>query len=136
MDAEQVLHQYDVAAQNLRTTDLALSFFHDAKEFYVLNKEELEEQMRTWRKLSKEGRLKMAAYNNRTQTAKGRTWYFLVVQAYYPNGNMMECNVDPFGLFVLNEMVSGFLYAFTREANRNMVYEYVMKDVPQPEPET
>lgn len=132
LDAAKVIHQYDKATQQLGSTDLALSFFHAAKEFYVLNKAELEEQMRTWRKLAKEGTVKMRAYNNKTQTARGRTWHFLVVQSYHPNGEMMECNVDPFGLFVLGELVNGFVYAFTREANRNMVYEYVMKDVSQP----
>jgi hypothetical protein len=45
---------------------------------------------------------------------------------------MEECCWDPFGLFILGEMVSGYIYAFKTAQNRDAIYSYVMKDIEEP----
>jgi hypothetical protein len=117
--------------------DLAISYIHHAGQLSWFDKKEMTSQMKSWRKLAKEGKMKMGHYNNKTKkTDDGREWFFLVAQCYDPiTTKMKECNFDPLGLFVMGEMVSGYLYAFRNKENRDKVFEYVMKDIAPPNPD-
>ena len=92
----------------------------------AMNNVEMAEQMKLWRKEAKKSKLVIRGCNNKQRTLEdGMTWYFLVVQ---PEG-LEDVGMDSLGLMLLGEMVSGFVYAFTRKANRDMVYEYVMRGI-------
>jgi hypothetical protein len=108
--------------------ETAITFKHDACDFGMLNQAEMTEEMRRWRQLRKEGRIKIEEYNNKLRvieginsTLNGKKWYVLTIQPIKD-----EVAIDPFGLFVLGYMVSGYIYAFDKEENRDAVYKYVM----------
>ena len=110
--------------------ETAITFKHAANDFGLVNQIEMTEQMKSWRLLRKSGKIKIEEYNNKTQviedintTLNGKKWYILVVQPTDENENIA---VDPFGLMILGYMVSGYIYAFDKEVNRDAVYKYVM----------
>lgn len=92
----------------------------------VMNIEELQEQMRSWRKMAREGKLKIMDYNNITKNVLNQEWHILVVQPY-EDGKQLPRNPDPVGLLLMNYMVSGYIYAFKKKENRDDVANYVMK---------
>jgi hypothetical protein len=97
----------------------------------VLDKEEMTEQMREWRSLAKAGKLKIMDCNCKTTTLpNNKKAWFLVVQPFDPEtGNMKDAQLDPVGLFIVGEMVSGYIYVFDSKRNRDAVKEYVMKGI-------
>ena len=106
-------------------TEMAVCFNHYHKQFSLLNRGELNEQMTIWKKQRKSGEVKIKRYNSKTAVVDGKEYHFFVVQPQ-KNGKMLECNFDPMGLFILGEWVSGYIYAFTNKANRDAVEKYVM----------
>ena len=91
------------------------------------NNKELTEQMICWRKQRKEGVIKIQPCNNRTKTIQGKTWYILVAQQL-KDGEIENTGIDPLG-FGFDEgayIVTGLIYIFKHEANRDATYKYVM----------
>ena len=106
--------------------DVCWFYFHREGGIAVMNIKELQEQMREWRKLAVQGKLKIMDYNNKTKkTFDGKEWYILVVQRY-ENGVCVSEAPDPTGM-LMNYMVSGFIYAFQKKSNRDDVAKYVMR---------
>jgi hypothetical protein len=129
---ESVEKQYAYAISDRRPNEICITYIHRLHGFSWFNKTIMNKQMKLWRKDAKENKIKMGLYNNKTtKDEQNNTWYILVVQEYC-DGEMEECNFDPMGLFIMGEMVSGFMYAFQSESNRDAVYNYVMKDIEQP----
>jgi hypothetical protein len=128
----QFQSQYAHALRCERKGDIGLSYIKRAEQFSWFDKAEITAQSKAWRQLAVQGKFKIGRYNNKERTHDGRTWYFLVGQPYKTNGKMEECSWDPFGLFILGEMVSGFIYAFKTAQNRDAIYSYVMKDIEEP----
>ena len=92
----------------------------------VMNIEELQGQMREWRKLAVQGKLKIMEYNNKTKkTFDGKEWHILVVQRY-ENGFCVSEEPDPTGM-LMNYMVSGYIYAFQKKSNRDDIANWVMR---------
>ena len=133
LNREQVVAQFietmkDRKANKNKVGDeaeIAFCFNHQHKQFALLNRGELNEEMKRWKKNRKAGITKIKRFNSKTANVKGTEYHFLVVQPY-KNGKMTQCNFDPMGLFIFGEMVSGFIYAFTNKANRDAVEKYVM----------
>lgn len=117
------------------TDDIALSYISYSKQFAWFDKKQITTKSRMWRQLAVLGYFKISKYNNKEQTKYGRTWYFLVGQPCDINHKIKNCNIDPFGLYILGESVSGYIYAFNTEKNRDAIYEYVMKYIDEPEDE-
>ena len=126
---EQIECQYKHALTQHLQGDLALSFISYHSQFSWFDKKTITVQSKMWRKLALNGQTKINSYNNKEVVVDGYTWYSLVVQPYKPNGKMDDCCFDPFGLMVLGEWVSGYIYAFKTKQNRDAIYSYVMKDV-------
>ena len=130
---EQVVAQWnktikDRKANRGKTGDdaeMAVCFNHYHKQFSLLNRGELNEQMTIWKKQRKSGEVRIKRYNSKTAVVDGKEYHFFVVQPA-KNGKMVECNFDPMGLFILGELVSGYIYAFTNKGNRDAVEKYVM----------
>ena len=91
------------------------------------NNKELTEQMMAWRKQRKEGTLIIQPCNNRTKIIQGKTWYILVVQQV-TDGEIDNTGFDPLGLGFDEGayVVTGLIYIFKHEANRDATYKYVM----------
>lgn len=96
----------------------------------AMNTPEMDVQKKIWKKLAKDGKITIRFGNSKTKTTEdGLTWHFLVVQPT----NEDDCQMDPFGLLIMGEMVSGFVYAFKNKKHRDQVQQYVMKNLPQME---
>jgi hypothetical protein len=109
-----------------RSNDLAVTFTARQKDFMLLNKEELNLQMKQWRELAKQGRLIIRECNNvKLNDDDNSKWYVFVVQ----NTDEEKNNMDMFGMFILSVMVRGYVYAFKSKTNRDTIRDYVMKGI-------
>ena len=106
------------------------SMFLQSGLLCAMNTAEMDEEKRRWRTLAREGKVTIRFVNSKSRALNdGREWHFFVLQPTNPD----ECGPDPFGMFVLGEMVSGFIYAFKSKKHRDRIQEYVMKGLPQME---
>jgi hypothetical protein len=128
---EQIENAFNNAFNDWRPDEVMMTFYCARKRFNLYNKEVTQANMKIWRKLAKDGKIKIMEYNNKTKLINGVEHYIFVVQPY-ENEKMTDCNFDPMGLMVLGEMVSGFVYLFKKKENRNAIYNYVMKNISQP----
>jgi len=143
INREQLEAQYAhaMAQRKHKCNETAITFIHHAMDFALLNRDEMTGEMKRWRKLAKQGNLKINKYNNETFTISdmkktelnGKVWYCLVIQRYDENGEGQEGNIDPFGLMILGFMITGFMYAFDKAENRDAVYKYVMNGIDEDE---
>ena len=109
-----------------KTKDDICWFYHVREGgIAVMNIGELQEQMREWRKLAVQGKLKIMDYNSKTNKIFNKEWHILVVQRF-ENGEQEYQPPDPVGM-LMNFMVSGYIYAFQKKSNRNDVAEFVMR---------
>jgi len=84
----------------------------------------LKDQMLIWRRQRKEGKVKIEPYNNVTKKIQGEDWYILVVQDPIEENNR---GLDPIGFgFDTAYLVSGLIYCFKSEHNRDATYKFVM----------
>jgi hypothetical protein len=126
-----------VSAIHEKNGDIAITWLFRMNGFSWFSKDLMKEQMKLWRNYAKEGKLKIAAYNNKVITDDlGNKWYTLVVQPYDPETNKMtECPIDPAAMAIMGELVNGCMYMFKTESNRDTIVNYVMKNIAQPESE-
>lgn len=87
-----------------------------------LNNEMMNENMRRWRLQKKEGIINIDERNHREFEISGKKWYLLVIQDTKEENNQ----IDPLA-FGVGYLVSGMVYWFKSEENRNTVAKYVMK---------
>ena len=128
----QILNRNDIARnyfgmlQEKTKDDICWFYHHKEHGIVIMNIKELQEQMRTWRKLALEGKLKIMDYNNKTKNVFNKEWHILVVQVYQ-DGEQVPQNPDPAGYMLMGYLVSGYIYAFKKKENRDDVANYVMK---------
>ena len=102
-------------------------FHRGQQEMMWGNNEELITQMKIWRTQRKEGDLVMKPFNNVTKYIKGKPWYILVVQNEDIYRGVDTIGIDRLGLgFDIPYLVSGLIYVFKHEKNRDATYKYVM----------
>jgi hypothetical protein len=124
---ENVIDMFELAIKNRvkKTGEIAITFAHEHKIFAYVNRDEMNIQMKMWRTQQKKGLLKIKRFNSNIGEYNGNKYYYFVVQPY-KNGKMMRCNIDPMGAFIFGKLVSGYIYAFIKEENRDAVEKYVM----------
>ena len=117
-------------------TDICFCWNKKAHDFCLHNKAEMADQMKSWRKQAKEGILGMIKHNNQEVVFNGRTYWTLCVQSYKDgaldtdNGfNSIDIGGSVFGGDDNFRMVSGAIYAFTSEVNRDLAFNYTMKGI-------
>lgn len=96
----------------------------ELKDMCFARKEEINEEMKNWRKLRKQGKVEILEENNRDDCKiNGRQYYVLVLQS--PNGRM---GVDTTGIGWddVSVLIDGYVYYFQKKVNRDMVFNYVM----------
>jgi len=140
---EKLQDQYAhiMSVRKHKCNETAITWVHRAKEFSLLDRDEMTEQMKMWRKQAKAGELKIMKYNNKAFTINGmkktelngKVWHCLVVQGY--KGEVQEeGNLSPFGCLILGYLVTGMMYAFDKAENRDAVYSYIMKGIAEAAP--
>jgi len=103
--------------------EIAVCFNREHKVFNYINNIEMKEQLKSWRKMIKQKQIEILHGNNlKLCDLRGRPFFILVITPTDEKYNM----IDPFGM-LLNYMVSGFIYAFDSEKNRNECYKYLNK---------
>jgi hypothetical protein len=123
----KMMKQYNHMLGMKTSSDLGVYFHHQQKQFTLLNKAELNQQMKQWRQLAKDEKLIIRSQNNKSFTDEnGKEWHILVIQPF-DEDKMKNFMSDPFGMLVLGFMVTGYIYAFDNINNRDMIYNYVMK---------
>ena len=122
-----IVRNYLGMLQGKTTKDICWFYQYKQEEICCMNKDELHEQMKLWRTLAVDGKIKIMKYNNRKRTSfDGKEWYILVVQPT-ENGNQFYNQYDPVGLLLLNFMVSGMVYCFKEKKNRDDIAKWVMR---------
>jgi hypothetical protein len=115
----------------MKPSDIVIFWQHNIDDLACFNDDELQHQIKLWRREAVNGRIQMFSANNRTFQKGGKSWYTLVVHIY-DEGEFSDANVmDPFALHHFGEMVEGFFYCFTTEENRDRAFNFVMKDIIQ-----
>jgi len=101
--------------------EMCFYFHHKKRDTMWCNKKEIQDESKRFRQLVKKGVLTMEEGNNTTVEIDGKTYYIFVVQHKDEESN----NIDPlaagYGFFV-----SGWVYFFTQEYNRDVLFKYIM----------
>lgn len=126
LNRNDLARNYFGMLQEKTKDDICWFYHHTEHGIAVMNIEELQEQMRSWRKLALGGKIKIMDYNNKTRNIFNKEWHILVVQPY-EDGEQVPQNPDPVGCMLMGYMVSGYIYAFQKKENRDDVANYVMK---------
>lgn len=101
-------------------TDIVFFFTKRLMYFGVMNKEEMNEQMKMWKDMAKEGKIEMNPENNNEYNIGGKTVYTLVVQN-------PKSGICPLSVALSLTMVNGTTFVFTKKENRDAIYGYVKK---------
>ena len=128
----QIQDLFEISLQDQRRGEVCLSFikWKTKNNFSWFDKPTMNEEIKKWRKLAKQGKVKICKYNNMNFEYKGKTYYTLVIQ-FYKNEKMNEnwC-VMLAGVFGI--WLKGTGYCFRTQQNRDNIYNYVMKDISEP----
>ena len=121
--------QETVADRQKARNEIAFAYHRQAQDTMWINKQEMTDQMKVWRKQKKEGVLHLNPFNNQTKVIGGKTWYVFVVQLGPDPEHIKSIGPDPLGFGFDDGMfiVDGMIYAFKDEKNRDMTYEYIMR---------
>ncbi len=107
------------------TNEVVYYYHHTTNQYTAAKKDEWNEEMRRFRKERKEGILNIDPINHRNPKIKGKQFYTFVLQTTdmdkNPTCDPLGATFDD-GIFI----VSGFIYSFRNEANRDASYKYIM----------
>ena len=134
--SKETREQFRKAMSLAKKTDICFTWVKREQAFGVLDAEEMAFEMKHWRNLAKEGVLAMIKQNNQEITFNGKKFWTLCVQSYKggaidtENGfNVIDVGGSVFGGDDNFRMVSGAIYGFTSEVNRDLAFNYTMKDI-------
>jgi hypothetical protein len=107
--------------KNMGTKDVCFCVIHDIMAMSVFNNEEMKRGLGLWKDLAKKNKLTVLECNNQTREINGKNYYLMTIT---PRPN--NANYDPIGM-ALGFMVSGYIYVFRQEKNRDAVFGYIKK---------
>lgn len=116
----KTLLKHSIGDRNKSRNEIAFTFLQTEEGIGWLSKADITSEMKRWKKLRKEGKLKVYKENNQTVQIQGNTWYMMCLTA--------DVNYDPIALFGLDDkqiIMSGFCYFFKHEPNRDMTANYI-----------
>jgi len=88
--------------------------------------EDLRIEMKNWKQQKKDGVIEMIEGNKNSFEINGKTYYTLAITQLDGNGETVAIGFDRFG-FGMGHVVSGIMYWFASEENRDAVMKYVME---------
>jgi len=124
-DRTKAIKLYNEMLKEMDNSDICWTYGRIKKRCCLLNKREMEIQMKSWRKLARDGKIKIEKFNDRSKTINDKEYHFFVVQTTNDNDTMF----DPIGCSLYGFIVSGYIYSFKNKSNRDKVREYVMKGI-------
>ena len=98
-----------------------MTYVRRADDTSWYSKQQITEQSKQFRDERKSGLITMMESNNGTIKLENKTFYYFVVQHTDPECDMIDPLAMANGL-----MVSGFVYYFTNQHNRDALYKYIM----------
>ncbi len=101
--------------------EVCLYFSQQHRRLAWCKKDDIREECKRFYKFRKEGLITMLEENNGQLEMEGQTFYYFVVQHTDEDNDQ----IDPFAM-ANGLMVEGFVYFFTRSANRDALYKYIM----------
>jgi len=120
---EELLYYYKNMLETREKNDNVFFLHQKLKAFCIFNNDELKQQAKLWRKSAREGKIQILKENCMSSKIEGKEWFFLVVQ---PTKNLDDYSFEPVGACLLGVFVSGFIYCFEHEVNRDIIRKYVM----------
>ena len=97
----------------------AFTWHQQLEEWNWCDDEDLKDQFKLYYRLVKEGRLYTQSGNNIVKELNGKKWYSLVVQ-HTDGGNVCVGSIKLFKYHV-----SGLVYWFSNESNRDVMFKYL-----------
>jgi hypothetical protein len=67
INRETIINSFKPAYHSWKQNEIMMSYYVDRSCFSLYNKTQTQQQMKLWRKLAKEGKIKIAEYNNKTK---------------------------------------------------------------------
>jgi hypothetical protein len=122
----QIMSALRLASADERSGEICMFLHREMNDIGFYDKEQVNERMLAWRRLRKQGKLRILEDNNKDDCKiNGKQYYVLVVGSTNPNGGF---GMDPTGLGWDDRqfLVDGHIYYFQKKVNRDMVYKYVM----------
>jgi len=120
VDMSDMTKQLRIFIKEKVKSDICITYHVGLGAMNVYNEQELQGQMKQWKEYAKDGKIQVRECNNKTFELDGKKFYILVIQ---PKNAGHYCPLS----MSLGMIVSGFSYAFTKESNRDAVYQYVKK---------
>lgn len=121
---EMMMKEFKNIEKEMNSKDLCFFFVERLNCFSLMNKIELQNQLREWKELTKKQKIYVIAENNFDLKIKGVLYYILVIQS----DEIKTYSKAGLFLFDNNSLgVDGWFYCFKRKENRDMVYEYIYK---------
>jgi hypothetical protein len=126
ISSKQIKKDMEWVINDKRKGEIGFTFIRHIGDYSFYNREQMNEQMREWRKDVKAGKIVIDERNHRSPTICGKQFHTLVLQSADLDANPM--NIDRIGLAFDDGcfLVSGYIYCFKTLANRDSVFKYVM----------
>ena len=106
--------------------EIGFTYVRHLNDYSFFSREQMGEQMKMWRKLVKDGELVIQEANHRSPTIHGKHFYTFVIQSADLVAHPMELDRLGLGFDDGAFLVSGHIYVFKTEANRDSTFKYVM----------
>jgi hypothetical protein len=103
-------------------TAVVFTWHQTANEWQWIDTDLLKVEFKRFKKLVKDGKLHTQSVNNTVKELNGQKWYPLVIQRTCENTDICIGSVKLFKFFV-----SGLVYWFSKEINRNNMFEYLQR---------
>lgn len=122
---------FDSIRSTMKKSDMCITYQKNNQAFDLLDREELNSQFKDFRKMKLEGSIIINPNNNKSVTDhNNKIWYTLVIQeavnsVFDPNSGFNK-DICRLGM-VFGTHVSGAIYAFRKEENRDALFHYIMK---------
>lgn len=136
VERKEVRASFKKFVKQSSVSDIVFFWIRHLSCWGVMDKTEMTQEMKNWRKMALNGEIAMIRHNNQDDiTFEGMKMWSLCLQAY-KNGELEvgQNTIDAYGGFVFCKEdsfrgVSGHIYGFKSKANRDAVFEYVMKGI-------
>jgi hypothetical protein len=122
---EQIQREMQWIINDKRKDEIGFTYIAHMNDYSYFDKALMTDQMKLWRKLAKEGTIVIQEYNHRSPTICGKQFYTFVLQNADLESNPL---IDRVG-FAFDDgafLVSGHIYCFRKQENRDSIYKYVM----------
>lgn len=102
----------------------AITWHHDVERWMCMDADLLKTAWAGYKKRVKAGQMRVRAYNNFANNVNGLVWFGLTVQTTDRQGTLTS-GLCLGSAYIFSRHVKGFVYWFTKEANRDAYFRYL-----------